>query len=250
MHDTLTKLLGWKALLLYSDILTYDRWIWLKRYLEGGSKRTFDAGSGNGVFAIYAAKIGNESIGMSFDREANRKARLRTDILDVKNVKFIDASLDDLDKMSGELGAFDQIICLEVIEHIVDDEKLIKNLSGLLKPSGKLFLTTPYKYNKGLYSLKVSKDEKTGHVREGYTHAEIKEMFDRHGLSVVSEGCVGGFISQKLTSFMYFLHVKAGIFISRAVTLPLRMFQLFDPILTKLIGHPYFSIGVVGIKHK
>jgi 2-polyprenyl-3-methyl-5-hydroxy-6-metoxy-1,4-benzoquinol methylase len=40
-------------------------------------------------------------------------------------------------------GAFDQATCLEVIEHVVDPLQLLRELQRVLRPAGRLILTTP-----------------------------------------------------------------------------------------------------------
>ena len=56
------------------------------------------------------------------------------EVLDVRNLE----SRDDL------IGQFDVAICLENIEHIINDKKLIIDIALCLKPGGRLLLTTPY----------------------------------------------------------------------------------------------------------
>ena len=42
-----------------------------------------------------------------------------------------------------KLPKFNIITCTETIEHIIDEKKLIQNISNLLVDKGLLFLTTP-----------------------------------------------------------------------------------------------------------
>lgn len=250
MRNTLFKLIGWKALILHGDPCVYDRWRWIKRYLLPGPLQTLDAGCGNGVFTIYASMIGNESMGISFEEQKNRTAKLRADILGIGNIQFIQGDLRKLDEMSEQLGKFDQIICLEIAEHILDDEKFIAGLSGLLKPSGRLLFTAPYKYSKRLFGLKLSKDEDGGHVRWGYTHSEIRDMFNKCGLDIQVEGYISGFVSQQLANLMLILHRQIGKYASWIITLPLRLLQVLDLPITRFTGYPYLCIGVVGVKKR
>lgn len=248
MKNLLLRLIGWKALLLHGDPCTYDRWNWLKHYLLPGPLRTLDAGCGNGAFTIYASKIGNESTGISFKREEGKHAVLRARILGIKNIQFIHNDLRKINEIADKLGKFDQIICLETIEHIQNDRKLIADLSGLLKPLGRLLLTTPYKHNKGLRGLKLSENEDGGHVRWGYTHAEIKKIFNEYQLDIQEEGYISGFISQQITNIMFLLYDIIGKNASWLVTFPLRVFQILDLRITRFIKYPYFCIGVVAVK--
>jgi 2-polyprenyl-3-methyl-5-hydroxy-6-metoxy-1,4-benzoquinol methylase len=137
------KMVGWRAIVLHDDPCAYQRFKWLKQNLKPGNLRTLDAGCGEGAFTIYSAKIGNEAIGLSFDQKNNQKASKFAQVLKCNNVKFVTADLRELDQQLGSIGNFDQIICFETIEHIRNDKKLIRNLSKLLKPEGRLLLTTP-----------------------------------------------------------------------------------------------------------
>lgn len=49
------------------------------------------------------------------------------------------SGLDDL----SDLGLFDSVCLLAVIEHVTEYERLIKNISKSLAPGGRLVLTTP-----------------------------------------------------------------------------------------------------------
>ncbi|MFH0731775.1 MAG: methyltransferase domain-containing protein [Candidatus Omnitrophota bacterium] len=238
MRNTLVRIMGWSATIWHADPCAYDRYKWLKRYIAPGPLRAFDAGCGNGSLTMYASVIGNEAVGMSFEADKNQLAEQRAQIIGLNNIRFITADLNDLDKMVVELGKFDQIICFEVIEHIQQDEKFIKSLSKLLNSQGRLFLTTPYKYHKKLHG--------SGHVKYGYTHSEIKHMFDEAGLTIQVEAYISGFFSQQLTNLMFLLQKTTGKTFSWIVTFPLRIFHFLDFLFGRHIDYPPLSIGVIG----
>lgn len=196
---------------------------------------------------MYAARIGNESVGISLDQTKNQKAKAYASLLRMPNVQFITADLRNLDKLGNGLGRFDQIICFETIEHIRNDKKLMTDLSLLLKPGGRLLLTTPFRNYKRLLGDKLSEHEDGGHVRWGYTHAEMRELFEKCALNVAAEEYISGFVSQQLTNFIRLLSA-ANPRIAWIVTLPLRILQILDSPLTRLIRYPYLSIGIVGVK--
>jgi len=248
IRNALLKLIGWKALILHGDLTVLDRLQWVSKHLSKGNARTLDAGCGNGVFSIYAAKTGNETIGISFDEAKNTMAKLRASMLKVSNVQFIKHDLRKLNEAAKRLGKFDQIMCLETLEHIKDDRKLISDLCNLLKPKGKLILTVPHKKNKGLYELGTSKKEDGGHVRYGYSFSELEDIFNECGLNIKDKTYISGVISQKITSLMFFLNGIFGHTISWIITFPCRILQILDYQVTKLIKYPHLSIGVVGLK--
>ena len=250
MNNILIKLIGWHATILHEDPCAFDRYKWIKRHLKKGKAKTLDAGCGLGAFTFFAAKKGNLATGLSFDNQANNIAQQNAKILKLKNANFQQCDLRNLDKFKNNLEKYDQIICLETIEHILNDEKLIKDLSDLLKPGGCLLLTTPFKYYKHLWHDKLSTKEDGGHVRWGYTHEEIKNLFNKNGLEIKVQEYVSGFISQQLTNLSRIISTKINKRFAWTLILPLRPFQLIDPIITKIIKYPHLSIAVIGIKKK
>src|SRR5215469_9813767 len=180
-EDLLVRVLGWRGTLLHSDSAVTDRWRFVRTHLQPGSLRTLDAGCGSGGFTMYAAKIGNRALGLSFDEENNKKAIRRAALLRLDSVEFRNVDLRELDCLAEPLGKFDQVMCLECIEHIENDQKLVRDLAALLKPAGILILTAPYKHHKAYYGEAMSSTEDGGHVRWGYTHDELREMLTPAG---------------------------------------------------------------------
>ena len=211
-----------------------------------------DAGCGSGSFAIYSATRGNETVGISYDKSQLQTARSQSSTLGIGNLAFFLADLRDLDQISLQLGAFDQVICFETIEHILDDDKLIGDLGTLLIPGGQLLLVTPSRQCRPMLGDRVSDTEDGGHVRWGYTHYELQTLLRRHGLEVVVAEYVSGVISQQITNLFRVLSLgRAGstwATIAWLLTFPLRTFQFFDPALTKLLNYPHMSVAVVGSK--
>lgn len=245
MRNVLVRLLGWPATVLHGDPMMVDRWRWLRRHLQGGPLRTLDAGCGSGAFTLYAARRGNAALGLSWDEGCNRVARERARILGLEGVEFLDCDLRELDRHANALGRFDQIICMETIEHIRDDRKLIADLSALLKPGGRLLLTTPDGGHRPLVGDEaLSEEEDGGHVRYGYASSELRALLADVALEVVSEEGLGGLVSQQLANLTRLLGALNGR-LAWAVVFPLRAAQALDRPLTRLLGYPFFGIGVV-----
>ncbi|MGB5981764.1 MAG: class I SAM-dependent methyltransferase [Nonlabens sp.] len=59
------------------------------------------------------------------------------------NAIFINKNIDDIYSM--DLGKMDHILCFQFIEHIQYQKKLIDHLVKMLKPGGKLYISTPNK---------------------------------------------------------------------------------------------------------
>jgi len=194
---------------------------------------------------MYAARIGNDAVGVDFGGAGLQRGRVRAALLRIPNVQFIEADLRQLGTLGGRLGRFDQIICCETIEHIRDDKKLIADLSRLLKDGGRLLLTTPFKHYRRLLGDHVSQQEDGAHVRWGYTHDEMRSLFDACGLDVVTEEYVSGLVSQCLTNLTRILGKVDGR-LAWAAVFPLRALQVLDAPVTQMTRYPSLSIGVVG----
>ena len=244
MNELILKIIGWQMTLRFGDPLVMDRWRWLRTRLASGAIRTFDAGCGNGCFSFAAAARGNQVVAGSFDAGPIAKAAERARLFGLDNIEFIAIDLRELDLRTGELGLFDQIICTECIEHIQDDEKLVRDLAGCLKPGGRLLLTTPEASHRPLCHEKLSEREDGGHVRWGYTAERLREIFAGAGLQVEEVSYTSGWITQQLTNLMRVERER----LAWALTFPLRALQTVDRASNALIRHPWFGVGIVARK--
>ncbi len=90
----------------------------------------------------------------------------------------------DVRKLSYEDGAFDMIVCFEVIEHVEDPGSVLDELRRLLKPGGVLLVSSP---NRGVYppgneyhlheftpgELRAELDQRFANVRLMRQHAYV-----------------------------------------------------------------------------
>jgi SAM-dependent methyltransferase len=244
------RMLGWRSLLIHGDPCVLDRWLWLRRHLRKGPARTFDAGCGNGGFSIYAARCANAVVAASFSEREQQDARRRAEALGLTGIDFRILDLREIEAHRDSLGRFDQIICFETIEHVNDDEGLVRSLAGMLAPGGRLLLSTPFDGHRPLYSEEraPSAVEDGSHVRYGYTPERLRRIVRDAGLEVADEGFISGIVSQKLTDLMRRLTERIGVKAAWALLLPLRALVIFDAPLSKLLRYPYLSVALCGVK--
>jgi 2-polyprenyl-3-methyl-5-hydroxy-6-metoxy-1,4-benzoquinol methylase len=246
-RDPLVGALGWRVVLLYHDPNAFDRWLWVRRHLLAGSLRTLDAGSGNGAFAMYAAHRGNEVTALSYVAEDQERAGRRASAAGLTGIDFQLRDLRELDRFGSELGQFDQVLCLEVIEHIRDDRKLLSDLAGVIRTGGRLLLTTPHRDHVPFVDEVVHDVEDGHHVRVGYTHEEMARLLAETGFRVASQAYLNGVIAQKGFNVMHrfdAVHPHLGW----GLSLPMRLLRPIDRPLTRLIRYPFLSIAVVAIR--
>ena len=242
-RDPLVRLLGWRALMIHGDPCVWDRYRWLRARLGTGPGRVVDAGAGNGGFAIFAATRGFDALGLSFSPAEMGAARRRAEECGAA-ARFEIRDLRDLDPEAGLGERFDAVICLEVIEHLLDDARLVRGLSASLRSGGRLLLTAPYLGHRPLFREALSTSEDGGHVRWGYAEERLRELAEGASLRVVEVSYVSGWVSQKLTDLQRRLGTVNRA-LGWALTFPLRPAQLLDRPLTRLLGYPHLSIAMV-----
>lgn len=242
MQDLLVRLFGWRALMIHGDPCVWDRYRWVRGRLRRDGLAMLDAGAGNGGFTILAAKLGNECLGLSFSAGEMDAAARRARLCGAGGAGF---EIRDLRSVGEEgLGDFDEILCLEVIEHLLDDAGLMRKLAASLKPGGRILLTTPYASHRPLRGERLSTSEDGGHVRWGYSEAKLRELAVGASLQAVEVGYVSGFVSQRLTDVQRRLAARNRV-LGWGLTLPLRVLQPFDRPLTRLLDYPWLSIALV-----
>jgi SAM-dependent methyltransferase len=246
-RNVLVRLLGWWALPIQGDVLFVERLAWVRKRLSRGPVRTLDAGCGAGALTILAARLGNDALGLTFSAGDAALAADRARLVGASSARFKVLDLRELGPAVAELGVFDQVIACEVIEHLHDSSGFVANLAALLKPGGRLLLTTPYLKHHPVYGEKVSETEDGGHVRFGYTIEELEELVTAAGLTVEEAGYLNGYFAQKVFSLylrLSRLHAKIGWML----TLPLRPLRFLDSLAFRLTRYPYMTVTTVAVK--
>jgi 2-polyprenyl-6-hydroxyphenyl methylase/3-demethylubiquinone-9 3-methyltransferase len=96
-----------------------------------------DYGCGRGEFTVYLASLGFRVAGLDLSSEA-----IRFNQQDFPQLEFVQVDGDE--PAPFEDGGFDAIWSSEVIEHVYDVHAIFAEFARLLRPGGKLVLTTPY----------------------------------------------------------------------------------------------------------
>ncbi len=96
--------------------------------------RLFDAGCGDGQFLHLMAQRGWKGCGVDFDAAAIESGRAKYG-LDLKVGDFQSAAIEE--------NAFDAVTMSHVIEHVPDPIASFEKCRRLLKPGGRLVVTTP-----------------------------------------------------------------------------------------------------------
>ncbi len=196
IKTTIGKLAGYHPIarvIIYKmlDLVLLRAW-YVKREIKrfAGSRQrpieVLDAGSGFGQYTYFIASRYTRSLvsGVDLKKEqvddctrffAHRK---------LTNARFIQADLTQF----HEENKYDLAISIDVMEHIVDDVLVFKNLYHALRPGALLIISTPS--DLGGSDAEDAHDESFigEHVRNGYGMEEIKGKLMHAGFSKVEAG--------------------------------------------------------------
>jgi len=179
---------------LLSEAKNYNRWIFqlIQPFL---GQRILDIGCAIGN--ITECFLDRQCVvGLDCDRQAI--AQIRARFADHPNFSAYCADFPEADFSFLRTFAFDTITCLNVLEHIADDNSALVTMRTLLVDGGRLILLVP-----ALRWLYGSMDAADGHFRR-YSSGELREKLSRAGFIVHKiqymnfPGILGWFINGRI----------------------------------------------------
>jgi len=141
-----------------------------------------DAGSGFGQYSYFISN-GSEKYNISgVDINQTQVEDNNAFFKRIGKAERVTFSVADLTTYKNE-EAYDFIITVDVMEHILEDEKVFRNLFYSLKPGGILLISTPS--DEGGSDAHDEHDESFigEHVRNGYNINDIQQKLKKAGFS-------------------------------------------------------------------
>ncbi|MBU1879321.1 MAG: class I SAM-dependent methyltransferase, partial [Chloroflexi bacterium] len=143
----------------------------LDRCVTTDDRRVLDAGCGAGNMIHHLARYG-PVVGLDNNYKPLMVARGRG---------------YDVSQGSGEAvpfpdGAFDIVAALDTIEHIEDEDAVLRECARAIRPGGLLVLTGP------AFMFLWSQNDEVNHHYRRYTVGELKKKLARHGFRVRRAG--------------------------------------------------------------
>jgi 2-polyprenyl-3-methyl-5-hydroxy-6-metoxy-1,4-benzoquinol methylase len=143
----------------------------------GAGERVLDVGCGEGRFAAELARAGAIVVGIDVAEEPLRRARVLHPELDVRLV-------DSLGGWQLADASFDVVWAGEVIEHVADTAAWLSEVRRVLRPGGRLLLSTPAHGRLTMLALALSRrafaarfDPRGEHLRF-YSRATLTELLE------------------------------------------------------------------------
>ncbi len=202
-HDAITH-----SLAILSTVYQYNHWIFdtIRDFL---GSRVLEVGSGTGnisQFLLNAEKL------VCLEPFAPYHVYLTQRFSQHRNVSVLGIPLEECPKGDAAAGAFDSVVCLNVLEHLEDDAGALAKMRSLLAVGGRVVIlvpAAPWAFG--------SMDAAMGHHRR-YSRKNLVSLFRRSGLRVEKAaymnmpGLLGWWWHGRLLKRSKLSHVSARVF--------------------------------------
>lgn len=157
--------IGSETLEIMSSASWYNMWLINKinKFIKGN---VLEVGCGIGTFTNLLSKKASKITSIDTETKYIKKLQIKKD----QKINFFYGNIES-DKFKFRLSKYDTIVCMNVLEHIKNDEQALTNMSKLLKKKGYLILLVPY-HNLLYGSLDIELD----HYRR-YSKNDLESKF-------------------------------------------------------------------------
>jgi 2-polyprenyl-3-methyl-5-hydroxy-6-metoxy-1,4-benzoquinol methylase/uncharacterized protein YbaR (Trm112 family) len=161
-----------------------------------------------------------------------------SDINPIKATKYVPSPyhfglVADVFDLPFEQSSIDCIVACEVIEHVVDPEKFVKALFHVLKPGGKLIITTPYnEFIPSSLCIHCNKQTPQNAHLHSFTEKSIKKC--------IPESVKAHKIKIRNNKLLVKLHIQKALNF-----IPLYLWKQLDNIANRLVNKAYRLIVVI-----
>ncbi|RKZ00025.1 MAG: methyltransferase type 11 [Ignavibacteriae bacterium] len=194
----------------------------------------YDAGSGFGQYTYYISKNLSLCKILSVDVKEDW-IKDSKEYFSKKSIANVSFKVEDLKKINHQ-DEFDIIVCIDVMEHIKEDELVFRNYYSALKDEGYLLINSPSIYG----GSDVHDDDEESfiseHARDGYSKEDLESKLHPLGFETYQSKYTYGFWGDKAWRLgikypMLFLNISKLFFIILPVyylvTLPFTLLMMF-----------------------
>lgn len=162
----------------FPDIGFQSRAHYFQKIIKGlNFTKILDAGTGSGVYANYLYYHFPKAVTYAID--INKEMIKQAKKLFPSRIHFTLGDILYLKKRNY----FDLIVCIDVLEHILDNKKALKNFSQALESKGKLIIHVP-KRKFYLYFNSLPLPQHSQHRNEGFSVSELKNKLKIYNFKI------------------------------------------------------------------
>jgi SAM-dependent methyltransferase len=164
------------------DMHSHFRWAAVSPLIDRTAAATLEVGGGDGRIGFEVVRSGHTGrmVITELDPRTLEEAKRTAELGGFFNVEVTRRDL----RMLGESELFDQVLAIDVLEHIEDDLAAIRQITDVLEPGGRLVVSVPTPRYPEVFGRPFH--NYLGHVREGYWLEDISAKFENAGLKVQS----------------------------------------------------------------
>lgn len=227
---------------------TFSNGIYIKRALKGNTFRNIlDAGCGDGTFSFYvAARYPHCSVvGADIGEQGLHGTGSTLDVcfrvqrtLELPNLEFRKMDLLEL----SEKEAYDFIFSFDVLEHIKENKKVLRNFHTALIPGGRLLFRIPSNKQKRVLDPRFTAEHEAWaaveHVGQHYDMPGLLEDLGEIGFRIVNAGYTNGFWGELAFELLEAVrYYKLPEFVRFGIVPVLKIFRLVDTLAKPRCGN-------------
>lgn len=171
-------------------------------------KRILDAGSGIGAYSFWLSKKYPDSMIKGLDIDKN-KLNFTNRFFKDQHIKNVHFAIGDVISLN-EKNKYDLIINIDVLEHIDNYAKVLKNFYNTLSQDGYLFIHTPQANQKRIFKS-LEKWHHEDHVREGFYLKQLKKELENIGFTIIEIRETFGFFGKLSWELNHMLLAKSFV---------------------------------------
>lgn len=209
------------------------------------NRKTLDVGCGECIYLTELMKRGIECYGIDVDEDALKNCKRNQKKLGIK-AKVLKGSAE---KIPFPASSAEQVICLDVLEHVDDFDAAINEITRVIKKGGHLVVSMPNRlYLKDTIMPHDFTDhlKEIGHVRYGYDHRGLTKILEKKGFKVNGYEYFYKFFSRVVIELLYMMMGPKGIRKGRR-----RMYKHgIKSLLMFLVIYPFMNLDYLLPKRK
>jgi len=166
-------------------------------------KDILDAGCGQGIFTYEIARRFPQCqvTGMDIDEGLLQRNRRISDVIGIKNCRFENGDINTI----RDKGKYDLILSVDNLEHIEDDENVLRQFFEALRSGGELILHVPALERRWLFFGWKENFHVEGHCRPGYGLEDICRKTREAGFYILEVSYTYGWLETVSNNMSYLI---------------------------------------------